>query len=417
MCRVKNDTLFQKPQYCSKASPLLFPSAMTVDQLEVPNGIVKQSYGEYITFRLSSDGNLAHLSRAEYQKIYSIFRNYSLVAMAKKESVNEYKPLNFSRYYLIKNNIKINFPDIKVVFIPRTLYDLIFIQKMLEEYIKEKSLAESNNSFCSEILICNEILNSRWMRSAFLYPGSKIDKIEHFAYTINHIVSEQIFRSPKGLTYQQISGSLEKTVKFIREFGNKFWRNEISFLPAGNFANPAHCQVTARIDSDSAEKLIENCLKLECSIKAHNAFLLYRGGNINKDNIQQVNGTPHSLSYSPSLFAGSMFYLGANSFNYSRRPNNDCYVLIVPASKINSSPFFIHDSDPITELLFQMHHFHPRSKLYNHELLYGSTGMGFLNAKEDIQYLISNDSRELLSKKFHSYMKKAIIVKFGERKE
>ena len=357
----------------------------TIDQLEIPTGIICQGYGEYVGFRLSELGNLVNLSRSEFEKVYAIF-NKNLDYACMKEEI-----------------AKID-PNIQIAFIPRSLYELIFIRKMLNRNEKEFISQDLENSFCTEMADCHKAVNNHQSKTSY-YKADAVNliQIENLAYKINWTISKRIYNGNQGLTYSELADFLESEVMSVKKHIEKI--GTCGYLcPVTNFQ-----QNTLGIYNDIDTQLIKNCLKLECSTVANRAFLLYRGGDYSKDFIEK-DGYAHSLSYGTGLFAGSLYDSSANPFYYGRKNSNHCYVIVVPFEGQETSPFYIPQSNTILQLFMEGVHFHARSKLWDSKLEC-STGMGMKKNEAYIKYLVTTDSKKQLEDKFISYMKEAVIVK------
>ncbi len=366
--------------------------ALTTDKLEIPLGIIQQGYGEYVAYRLNTFNNLVHLSRSEFEKVYAIF-NKNLGYACMKEDI-----------------AKID-SDIQIAFIPRSLYEVVFIRKMLSRNEKEFISQNEENSFCLHMANCHKAVENHQSKNSF-YKSDPIDlkEIKDLAYKINKTICKRIYPFNQGLTYPNHIVYLEREITSIKEHYQKLGR--LRYLcPVYNFQeqpNPLHPHLGNFTDSDA--QLIKDCVKLECSTLSHDAFLLYRGGDYSKDFIEK-GGYPHSLSYGTGLFAGGLYDMGATPFYYTRKSGNHCYVIVVPFKREETSPFYIPKDNAIMQLFMEREHFHARSKLWDYEFLECSSGMGMKRLLSGINYLTTKDSKKQLEEKFISYMKEAVILK------
>ena len=100
---------------------------------------ITNGYGEFIVY--SSNKELPPLDENEYFRIYSIFSKYSpgglLSNQGKINLVQHYE----NRFTLISQEVHEIKPDLKVAFIPKTLYELVLLRKLIKEDIK-------NNKCC-----------------------------------------------------------------------------------------------------------------------------------------------------------------------------------------------------------------------------------------------------------------------------
>jgi len=364
--------------------------AKTIDQLEIPTGIIYQGYGEYVAYRLGTFNNLVHLSRSEFEQVYAIFNKHL-------------------DYASIKNEISTIDPNIEIAFIPRSLYELVFIRKMLHRNEKEFISQDLENSFCLDVADCHKAVDNHQAKTHYYKTNAvNLVQIEKLAYKINRTISKRIYSANQGMTYPELNDYLESEIKSVKEHCQK--PLTAGYLcPVYNFQQkypPLNSSLGIYNDIDA--KLIKASLKLECSTVAHKAFLLYRGGDYSKDFIEK-SGYSHSLSYGTGLFAGSLYDCGATSFHYARKSGSQCYVIVVPFKKEESSPFYIPKDNAIMQLFMEREHFHARSKIWNSEFLECTTGVGM--KRLNINYLVTKDSKRQLEGKFISYMKEAVILK------
>lgn len=366
----------------------------TVDQLEIPTGIIGQGYGEYVGFRVNMFGNLIQLSKPEFEKVYAIFNKNS-------------------DYQSIKDEIATIDPNIRITFIPRSLYEVVFIRKMLKRNEKEFISQDVENSFCLQMADCHKaVINHQSKTFFYRSDATNLAQIENLAYKINRTICKRIYPSSQGLTYPDLVDYLDNEIESVKEYCKKLGTGG-HLCPVYNFQQkpyPRSENPSLGIYTDIDAKLIKASLKLECSSVAHNAFLLYRGGNYLYDFIEK-DGYAHSLSYGTGLFAGSLYDIAATPFYYAHKKGNHCYVLIVPFEKNETSPFYIPKGNAIMQLFMEGAHFHARSKLWDSEFFQCSTGMGMKKLVPNINYLATTDSKKELEDKFISYMKEAVILK------
>src|ERR1700691_3191088 len=101
--------------------------------------IVTMGHGEYVVFYELPNGEKRELSRDAFEQVYKIFNQFSLAAIMKSGSGKEAEEYA-NRYERIKKNVKEIDPTLEVAFVPRTLYELIFIRECISEDLKHNDI-------------------------------------------------------------------------------------------------------------------------------------------------------------------------------------------------------------------------------------------------------------------------------------
>ncbi|PJD97597.1 MAG: hypothetical protein CK425_02925 [Parachlamydia sp.] len=90
--------------------------------------------GEYVAYHVKDDQRLA-VSLETYEKVYEIFAKH-LPHFSKSSLLEE----GSKRYESLRTKIKEIDPSLEITFIPRTLYELIYIQGCIEEDLTHKAI-------------------------------------------------------------------------------------------------------------------------------------------------------------------------------------------------------------------------------------------------------------------------------------
>jgi hypothetical protein len=173
------------------------------------------------------------------------------------------------------------------------------------------------------------------------------------------------------------------------------------------------------IRNDQDAQIIQDALKLDCSKIAQNAFLLYRGSDFQKDSPYSWGNhdKPYSLSFGTSLFAGCLYDGGATAFHHMRdsvfhyRENQNGYVVAIPFSQLNTSPFYIPPTNTVAQLSGYGETFHARTKAWQG---YDVENIGGINLGANLHvrdHLKSDLSKDTLIAQFEQYKKEAIHLK------
>lgn len=311
--------------------------------------------GEYIVFHQLPNGQKLSLSPETFEKVYEILLKFSPGVLVSNGSGKESEEVA-NRYELIKAKLQEIDPTLRAMFIPRTLYELIFVRQYVQENLKNVS---SNKDSTEKGLIeinLNRKKNS-WnpcritsdYRSSF--RGNDTDEygsVREIAYRLNEVFVKNFSLSQDGFTYQEFASLVEQEISFFKE----------------DRKSASNCSIG--IHNESEAQIVRNAVALDCSKIAQHSFLLYRGSDFEKDSpcrnfkVYQrkthsviTQEEPFSLSYGTGLFAGCINdggIAGANAFYYMCSKAN-AYALSVPFAHFQDSPFFIPVTHTVAQLL------------------------------------------------------------------
>jgi hypothetical protein len=335
---------------------------------------IEDGYGEYLVYKNSETGK-DPVSKELYDQAYEI--------------IHRLPPENYpnGRSAYIRENLQKIDPNLSAIFVPRSLYELIFIEESIKEEMQQKSICllqtyrgyhdvrkdgeeefEKTSQkcwhFCKFTDSCPENHDETLLRI--------------LAFRINSIALNKLPKQP--LLGAQIVECTEKELNFFIEhrqtFPKRYSNGEIrSFCGAGggaiNFGFTGSigertiCFPMGIRDNKDAQ-IVRNAIALECDKKAQNSVIIYRASS-NKEWKNQLAPCPtrESLSYGTSLFAGSFLDGTATVFYYAIYKKRDVFATIVPNADKNP-PFYIPRSSSAIRQLFSIgEFFHPRTLLSN----------------------------------------------------
>ncbi len=180
-----------------------------MDPLNTP---ITLGYGEYIAFHDPRNNESKILSRETFDQVYKIFNENSLGVIEGQ----------LNRYELIKEKVKKIDPTLEIVFIPRTLYELISIRKCILEDLKcgpcsqlnpmehKKSLEHyEGDEKKYELFLSNQEAKRRkrncWHLSYFEDAGDNNHPgVKDVAYRLNQLIVKMMVPNGEGFTINKI---------------------------------------------------------------------------------------------------------------------------------------------------------------------------------------------------------------------
>jgi hypothetical protein len=405
-----------------------------VRNLEVNQNKITVGQGEYVVFRKLPSGENQPLSRTEYEAVYKILLQHSPGALVSSGSPTATEDCA-NRYELLKAKLKEIDPALEAVFIPKTLYELIFIRKCIEEDLQHQKICPYLDRLyhCTSVNIFSgdasalesfkkdtrskQIEKNCWHLCYFGDAGdSEHPDVKDIAYRINQVILDTFKLNADGFTAKELAAYTEEEIKYLKNFHEtNTLCNRTYPGPTTNFGNElTGCEITPMgIRNDADAQIIRNAVTLDCSKIAQRAFLIYRGADFQKDSgyCWDDQNKPYSLSYGSSLFAGCIFDGGATSFRYMRNGQN-AYAIPVPFDQAQNSPFFVPTTHTVAQLFGNGEVFHARSKAWNgYDLtqLKGVDSLGKHRSQRD--HLASHLSREELITQVGQYKNQALQLK------
>lgn len=340
-----------------------------------------EGHGEYIVYKQDASGAAVPLSQEQYKKIFRIL-TVDIRAIAE------------SRLDFIKRELRAIDPSLQVAFVPRILYELIFMHECMQEEITnrrsciQRQLYKDYHSYVVTEEEKHEILEKKHQSGKCYHLCCFEDRAEdpekdiyfsNVAYRINNIILRKLF--PEGApvstttSYAELSDLLEEELNFFRDFYKypTFCDGACgdytlidSFSDKGNGGRRPSLPLGIRNHADLS--VIRNAFTIECSDAAKDAFVLYRGARYSRDNIYYdytEEKIPKSLSYGLGLFSGGLYDGNAAPFHYMKQDSTDGFALIVPKGEFKTSPFFLPFSPSAPyQLLARGEFFHPRNRIW-----------------------------------------------------
>jgi hypothetical protein len=423
-----------------------------VSNLEINSDKITTGQGEYLIFHQSSNREKKELSRETFERVYKILVQYSPAALMNNESEKttaEYA----NRYKLIKEKIKEIDPTLEAVFIPRTLYELIFIRKCIKEDLKAEEICPflspmlqtlmhtPTHPITKKTLIqlteqdkkdfqTEQLKRKCWHLCYFRDAGDNEHAgVKDVAYRLNNVMVKAFDPLSEGFNHQELSTFAEKELEFLKIYHKKGLETQEQLIknemvkaiwsldtpgPTTNFAfelSKGNIKPMGIRNEDDA-RIIRNAIDLECSKIAQHSLFLYRGADFQKDSPYEWNDkdTPYSLSYGSSLFAGCLYDGGATAFHHMRNGKN-AYAIPIPFDQLNNSPFFIPATHTAAQLAGCGEIFHARTKAWKDFDVKAIGGVNIGGNSHIRDHLKSNLNREEFITQFEKYKSNAFQLK------
>jgi hypothetical protein len=423
---------------CKTFQHVPFP-VQTEPQSLVSSGKIVMGQGEYAVFHRLPTGKKLPLASETFEKVYEILLQHSPFVLGNKCE---------KRYDLLIASLKKIDPTLEAVFIPRTLYELVFIRKCIQEDLRHESICrEVGPSFqrLSPRLFetdkdYQKFLKERgaarlqrkcWHLAYFTDVGDNEHAgVKNVAYRLNNVALRAFDPPSEGFTYRQLSNLAENEIEFLKNYYKNGLQQLVSARslkgemmdayrdcnipsPTNNFGdNLYRASKPMGIRHEMDAQIIRNAIALDCSRIAQRSFFLYRGAELTKDSISWWGNkdVAYSLSYGSSLFAGCVYDPGATAFYFMRNGQNG-YAVPVPFDQLNDSLFFAPTTHFVAQLFGDGEIFHGRTKVWKgfDVMAMGGVNCGENSHKRD--HLQSNLSKEELTAQFEAYKSKAIQLK------
>lgn len=384
--------------------------------------LIESGYGEYIIYR-THEGRIEEVDETIYQQSYSLFRKIRSEGGSIQSELNK-----------IDRNLK-------AIFIPRTLYELFFIKACVKEDLKLGEICDKVSLFKmlsskreniqklakEDLQLLPNCCHSGYFKN---FGDDENSDIKKTSFMMNNLILKKIDLSkPENLTFKKINELADKILLYIHhchknsdsERSKKI--EKIARRSDGGVTSRLYCEIDTAdvkpvgIANDRMAQIIRNTIALECSERAKNHYILYRGSIAKNDCPVSTSGTPYSLSYGTSLFAGIMYDTGASAFAFMRgkdqnnsiHPANDAFAILIPRSTYKNSPFVVPTTHPLCQLQGTGEEFHARTKAWLKDLPddasigCSTSSMGKISDLP-MHYKIDITKDEFL-KSFDSYMK------------
>ena len=332
---------------------------------------IDDGYGEYVVYSKTDQP----IDQETYEPSYRILAE----ARSTRPSAS-----------IIRAKIQAINPNLDIVFIPQTLYELIYIEAAIREEIDAKQfcmMQHLNNQ--KQSLPDHSPDEDKCWHLCHFYNEIKINNenrlLKILSFRMNALVCQKIIPiSP--LTGERIADLTKDGIKFLQDHGENFaerlssmkWAKDSSTLPTGPFVDLARAGllreedhnghlipknphlVTTKPIKDIDIQFICNALALECHSIAKNVFILYRASNAFTSLPENMNGI--SISYGTSLFAGVFQDPSACVFSLEFKSYRTVHAIIISAMKPQDI-FYIPTDSSIGSMLAEGETFHARSKV------------------------------------------------------
>lgn len=407
--------------------------------IEANSKSVTFGQGEYVVFNPDSKDALP---RETFEKAYQILNDYAPAAIINRNAADECD----KRYDLIREKIKEMNSSLEIAFIPRTLYELVFIKKCIQEDLRDKQVCICLNPQAHKKTVKDfnndekkfevyeqkrsEILTKKkcWHLAHFEDAGDNHHKgVKDVAFRLNRLLTKRFSPKLEGFTCEELKQFANLEIEFLKthysngqEAKERLKKGEqftcvfsTSFPgPTTNFGYESQMgfikPMGIRHESDA--KIIIDALERDCGATS---FIIYRGTEcIDRDqpygNIDDER--PFSLSYGSSLFAGSVFDAEASAF-YNIRKCQKGYALEIPYDQLNTSPFYIPPTHTLAQLFGHGEVFHARTKVWKDHSVMSIDGINmFGRNRYQRDHLQSGLTRKELVLQFKKYKAKAVLL-------
>jgi hypothetical protein len=392
-------------------------------QISIPNGTITTGYGEYYVFDLTG----SKISKETYKKIYQIFDRYSLASIVNSASSNEnIFDIADNRFHIMRDKVKSVNQNLEIGFIPRVLYELIFIRQCIQEDIRAgsrcdyayKGAQRAINKHPAAAEKIKSIIAARkcWHMKSFTDENDNQDEcIRHYSYRLNNAIVKRLKPKPDGFTFLELQQKAVKEISYLENYYKtctttykQFFNDEKGESLTLNLSPQANCFMGIRNQSDA--QIILNALAVECSEVAKLSFLLYRGASGN-DSIINIRDETESyrLSYGTGLYAGCVYDSTATAFYYMLKEEAKAFVIPVPFEMLNSSVFYIPPTNAMTQLLGTGEHFHAVTKKWKGAIYW----LDCSSARKDPKAVESDLEKNEFSQMFETFSREAIQLKSG----
>jgi len=373
--------------------------------LEISPGKITAGQGEYIVFHQLPNGKKQEVSSQTFEAVYQLIIQHSPAELA-KDGNPEAAANCANRYTLLKTKIKEIDNSLEIVFIPKTLYELFFIEECIKEDLAhgnvcknldksvqyaahyptdnkldsaEKRKAENNKKLFEE----NRVKRNCWHLCIFEDAGDNHHAgVKNVAYRLNNLLFNTLKPTNEGFTYEQIKTFAERKIDFLKQHrennlnestrcnifkGRVIVSNKDYPSPTTNFGtDSSRVAKPMSICNNRVAQIIRDAVALDCSKIALHSLFLYRGANFANDSVVSSGeeNMPHSLSLGSGLFAGCLYDPDATAFYYMRNDKNDAFAIPVPYDQLQTSPFYAPIAHTIAQLYGRGELFHGRTKAW-----------------------------------------------------
>lgn len=319
----------------------------------VPEGDqrVREGYGEWVVFDRSGP-----LDKSRFERIWPFLAE---------------RPVRGD----LSERVKSVDPDIETCFVPRTLYELVFVVECIAEdrgrgrccFLLDAATQDNLNSvrlYGKESPFLTEDFRQKveahkresgcWHLAYFQDGGDpRLPEICEVAWRLNNLIAGQFPLHPAGMTFNEIKAMAEVKIEYLKQYylSQQDPATQVKELLLIHTPGPAtsfgvdQCNVGGRnlkpmaINDDRVAEIFRRAIAHESSVSK--AVLLYRGAVFEKDVSKYQNFSDRiALFYGTGLLAGFLFDMKACAYARAWEKTN-AYILTVPEHELANAPFHI----------------------------------------------------------------------------
>lgn len=351
-------------------------SSLPIEYKKLANSseCIENGYGEFLVYH--QDASLS-ITEESYKEIFALFNKYLYNPEVETENLTE----------TLRAKVEELNANLRIAFIPRTLYDLCYVVASIEEDKSANCPMQWFDYRGDKELHKEKFKDQCWhiIHSTDENPICSDDSyLIHLAYRLNQLCIEKTKFSPPFFTGKQVvsitEDLLQQLIDHRKGFSDVFWGE--TYTASRGAAATRHYEMRGvavnfglsnkegslvvclpmGICNQNDAQVLRNAVALECHQIAHNALVLYRGGDLVKE--RALMSLEASLSYGSSLLAGCTRDGTATVLHYILGDARSGYACVVPFSKWIDAPYItpaLHSSLAVVQLLAEGEFFHPRS--------------------------------------------------------
>lgn len=411
---------------------------------EPPPGVIRNGYGEYLIYRMA-EGTKKPISQEEFEVVFDLIEEC--------RTINS--PLD-DRHQFLESKIQEKLGDgVHLAFVPRTLYELIYLQQCIQEDIANKNCCNAREQFAFFGHLPPGIAEEweKKTRECCFWQLCEFDDEDYgdtfapqnLAYFTHlkkiagrlNVVALDLFKNSfekDGFTFEAFEKIYHTLIPFFTQLSEpssafcekvkKVKKSNFTVSVAKHFSEETTKvwggtdQHPLGIVNARHEQIVKKAIQLECSQEAGKSVLLYRGGKFESDVLvieKEGKKVANCVCLGTGLFAGAIYDGGATPFHYMRQSQLDAQVWMLPRDKLQSGslPFHAYHVHPLAQLLSAGEYFHGRTKLWSMEpeaivlRFYGAAKVRYERIR---QICKSQMSKEDIEAKFKECKDKAFIL-------
>lgn len=398
---------------------------------------IKNGQGEFLVF--SKSGQV--IDRKIYTSVYKIFDKFSITNILKDKTSVEPAMTSFEkREESIERELQTLDSDLSAIFIPRTLYELIFIHACIEEDITAKKICSFLDPKLHQSL--HGQMDEKQKNMPKLQPSQTDGKCWHLcyfddegdsqhpnvvevAYRLNQLIINKI-QNTQEFKFSDITALLNSEIEFLDKYHKDCSRLLVEKSSKGEqFTTISSCNTpgpTTNFGYESTKgfvrpmgirnqkdaEILRKAVAMECSELALKNIFLFRGSRVKQDHPYCLDNkqNPYSLSFGTSLFAGVVYDGGATAFHYMRQDDNAAFAVRVPINELVDAPFFVPLTSTVCQLFGHGEIFHSRSKVWKGV---NQKPTGLQMGESRWEHLKTNKPRDTLVNEVQRFYKQNII--------